>query len=92
MATFGEGTGPIVVGNISCMGAERDLLACMISGPNCLHSSDAGVRCQQDASEYFLITSMILETVVFLLFYISMCLLVVRKVYSLCTDHSSNWG
>jgi len=50
-AQFGEGTGPIFVENVQCIGNETCLLDCApnaieIRVPNCTHSEDAGVRCQ----------------------------------------------
>ena len=46
-AFFGQGTGPIFLDELQCIGTENGLLAC----PNtmmhdCTHSEDAGVRCQ----------------------------------------------
>ena len=50
-AFFGQGTGMIVLDDVQCTGSEDQLLACS-SGPildhssNCIHSQDAGVRCE----------------------------------------------
>ena len=49
-AQFGEGTGPILVDNLQCIGNEARVLDCIpnafeISGQNCSHSEDASVRC-----------------------------------------------
>ena len=54
-AYFGQGTGPIVMDNVQCAGNENQLLACSSSrlltfSSNCLHSEDAGVRCEGIAS------------------------------------------
>jgi len=45
-ASFGEGSGPIVLGNLGCQGTERRLADCT-SGvtDSCTHREDAGVRC-----------------------------------------------
>ena len=54
-AYFGQGTGPIVMDNVQCAGSENQLLACssarlLAFSSNCLHSEDAGVRCEGIAS------------------------------------------
>ena len=46
---FGEGSGPILLDNVKCMGEEANLLSCPQLPSdirhNCRHSEDAGVRC-----------------------------------------------
>ena len=47
VAYFGQGDGPIHLDNVRCVGNESFLLNCSHSNvSNCVHSSDAGVRCQ----------------------------------------------
>ena len=47
-ATFGQGTGPIVLDDVGCTGTENRLVQCAaITQHNCAHSEDAGVRCQE---------------------------------------------
>ena len=48
-APFGQGTGPILLDNVQCLGTETALISCQNSGigdHNCAHSEDAGVRCR----------------------------------------------
>ena len=47
-AFFGEGTGPILLDDLKCVGTEDRLADCSHSGignDNCEHFEDAGVRC-----------------------------------------------
>ena len=47
-ATFGQGTGPIWLDDLSCSGSELTLLQCSHRGlgsHNCTHSKDVGVVC-----------------------------------------------
>ena len=48
-APYGQGTGPIHLDNLYCNSTESRLVACRhngISVHNCVHSEDAGLRCQ----------------------------------------------
>ena len=52
-AFFGRGTGPILLNNVECTGAESNLLNCSHDGlnqHNCIHSEDASVTCQRKSS------------------------------------------
>ncbi|XP_071156619.1 uncharacterized protein [Mytilus edulis] len=43
---FGAGTGPILLDNVICIGAEQDILQCSYDNQtNCVHSDDVGVIC-----------------------------------------------
>ena len=48
-ATYGQGSGPILLSNVSCIGVESSLADCdhfgVIVG-DCTHSNDAGVSCR----------------------------------------------
>ena len=53
-ARYGQGTGPILFGNVNCLGSESSLLSCEHSGVgnhNCDHSKDASVRCENTRGE-----------------------------------------
>ena len=47
-AHYGQGTGPILLNRVNCLGSESSLFSCKHSGVgnhNCGHSKDASVRC-----------------------------------------------
>ena len=50
-AHYGQGSGPIHLDNVRCAGSEQRLIDCIhinnTSGPDCTHSEDASVACQQ---------------------------------------------
>lgn len=56
-AFFGQGTGTILLDDLSCTGTEQTLLNCTngnrLSSSNCDHSEDAGVKCQGNCSRTF---------------------------------------
>ena len=47
-AAFGQGTGPILLDDLECVGTEQTLLDCRLDvrTADCRHRKDAGVRCQ----------------------------------------------
>ena len=50
LAGFGEGTGTIVLDDVTCSGSESSLFECGNAGlgvNNCGHGEDAGVRCSE---------------------------------------------
>ena len=66
-ASFGQGTGEIILDDISCVGTESDLTQCGHSGHgnhNCGHSEDAGVVCSP-GSEFISISSPLLIQIIF---------------------------
>ena len=46
-AYYGQGTGPILLDDVSCTGTESRLISCTYDSntADCSHSEDAGVRC-----------------------------------------------
>ena len=46
-AFYGQGTGPILMDDVACIGSESDLINCAFDNNtgDCRHSEDASVRC-----------------------------------------------
>ena len=47
-AHYGQGTGPILLDNVDCLGSESLLISCNhgeVGNHNCQHKEDASVRC-----------------------------------------------
>jgi len=46
-AFYGQGTGPILMDDVACIGSESDLINCPFDNHtgDCRHSEDASVRC-----------------------------------------------
>ena len=50
-AVYGQGSGPIWMDDVKCVGSERMLSSCSFNGwgiHNCGHEEDASVMCLQD--------------------------------------------
>ena len=56
-ASFGQGSGPILLDSVTCSGSESTLASCGHLGVNvtrsCSHSKDAGVRCNLQRGWFF---------------------------------------
>ena len=53
-ARYGQGTGPIWLDDVSCLGNESSLFSCGhrgVGNHNCGHSRDVGVRCGNTGGE-----------------------------------------
>ena len=61
LASFGEGTVPIVLSYIRCQGSETRLLDCpanYLLYSSCSHREDAGVRCHQQTGNLYVLLIM----------------------------------
>ena len=55
-AHFGQGTGPVLVGDVDCVGNEGRLMDCQYTAtPNCIHGEDAGVSCKTECKYMFVL-------------------------------------
>ena len=55
-AAYGQGTGPIWIDDVQCLGTETRLVDCSrtaFGSHNCVHFEDASVRCQPPPSEHY---------------------------------------
>ena len=66
-AHFGQGSGPILLDNVTCTGSELTLANCEHLGFNntrsCSHSEDAGVRCYHQGYNAYVHNNITLEHV-----------------------------
>ena len=64
-AEFGQGTGDIILDNLSCSGSEASIFDCTHNGEgvhNCGHSEDAGVFCPIPGIPQHIATIFVLHT------------------------------
>ncbi|KAL4219354.1 scavenger receptor [Mactra antiquata] len=57
-ATYGQGTGPILLDDLTCLGSESNIVQCSNKGwytSDCKHSEDVGVICNAAAPRYRLV-------------------------------------
>ena len=48
-AFYGQGTGPIYLDDVQCVGNESNLLNCTYTSQhNCVHGEDVGVQCRAE--------------------------------------------
>ena len=53
-ARYGQGTGPILLDDVDCLGNESSLFSCGHSGfgtHDCSHSKDASVQCEKNGGK-----------------------------------------
>ena len=56
-AFFGQGSGPIQLDNVNCIGTEATLLNCThLTTHNCGHQDDAGVACPSKILVMYLVS------------------------------------
>lgn len=53
-AYFGQGSGPILMDDVQCIGTEQNITSCSFtSSHNCGHGEDVGVICIRKLQDYF---------------------------------------
>lgn len=82
-ATYGQGTGPIIMNNVACNSQDTELLKCNFDGntKDCQHNRDAGVICQPRGT--YLCTSWWSYTCTVYMWYVIMCVCL-----CLCTKYN----
>ena len=81
---FGQGTGPILLDDLTCTGTESRLVDCAHDGigqyDSCTHADDAGVRCRERKYHMYMYISTTGTTVLF----DTMLALYRHSIYVLC--------
>ena len=70
IATFAAGTGSILLDNVQCSGLESRLIDCphsSVGTGSCVHTQDAGVRCQLREFSYVVVLTLLIMCHVLLL-------------------------
>lgn len=54
LAFYGQGSGPIVLDDVACVGTETNILSCPFDNvtTDCTHREDAGVQCMEQRKDY----------------------------------------
>ena len=90
-AFFGQGTGPILLDDVACVGNESRLVDCQSTAiHNCAHSEDAGISCKAECEFlWFTLYGLVIK---YIITYIEVCITQLIMLYQGCIICKGKWA